>query len=214
MDICTPPSSFPSCRLQFSSGLIATCRINDPTAFSSPSFLLNRNRDEQAAGHRSAKAHWHFSCETVVVKMTWTTVALFDNLAAAQIFEAYLRDKRMDTRTFNDKFLQAILFLCRPRATYRVQVRDHFSKMATEILKAGEPPVLEKAIRCPDCGSLRINYPQMTRRFLLPTVFLHLGIIFRIIHHQAYCEACHCMWSLPKAEHPPAPAPIISHPHR
>jgi len=146
------------------------------------------------------------------MKMNWTTVALFDNLPAAQTFEAFLRDKRLEGRTYNDKILQLMLFLCPPRATFRVQVRGHFYKMAQDILKAGEPPILEKAIRCPDCGSLKINYPQMTRKFLLPTLFLHLGIIFRLIQHQAYCESCHCMWSLPKEGNPQI-TPLTPHPH-
>jgi len=45
----------------------------------------------------------------------------------------------------------------------------------------------------------------MTRRFLLPTLLLHLGIIFRVIVHQAYCENCHWLWSLSK-KRVPAPA--------
>ncbi|HUA69267.1 MAG TPA: hypothetical protein VMA13_12025, partial [Candidatus Saccharimonadales bacterium] len=40
-------------------------------------------------------------------------------------------------------------------------------------------------------------YPQMTRKFFLPTVMLHLGIIFRVIDHECYCEHCHHIWNLP-----------------
>jgi hypothetical protein len=43
-----------------------------------------------------------------------------------------------------------------------------------------------------------VQYPQMTRKFFLPTLLLHLGIIFRIIDHEAYCEHCHFLWRLPK----------------
>lgn len=148
------------------------------------------------------------------MKMAWITVALFDNLPAANAFESFLRDQRVEARTFNDRFLQIVLFLCPPRAMCRVQVREHFYKMTVDLLKAREPAILEKAIRCPECSSLRVNYPQMTRKFLLPTIFLHLGIIFRIIHHQAYCETCHCVWSLPKAELPVSPAQVTSHSHQ
>ena len=42
----------------------------------------------------------------------------------------------------------------------------------------------------------------MTRKFFLPTVVLHLGIIFRLIEHEAYCEGCHFLWNLPKDESP------------
>ena len=59
-------------------------------------------------------------------------------------------------------------------------------------------PILERALHCPSCGSLQVNYPQMTRKFFMPTVILHLGIIFHVIDHECYCESCHCVWNLPK----------------
>ena len=32
-------------------------------------------------------------------------------------------------------------------------------------------------------------------------LIVHLGIIFRVIAHEAYCESCHWLWSLSKAGH-------------
>src|SRR5215469_12006147 len=120
----------------------------------------------------------------------WVTVAVFEDTRDGRVLETFLRDRDINARTYNDKLLQNFLFLCPPRVTYRVQVRrDHFDQ-AVRAMDDSHPPILEKAIHCPECGSLRINYPQMTRRFLLPTVALHLGIIFRVIEHEAYCENC------------------------
>jgi hypothetical protein len=82
--------------------------------------------------------------------------------------------------------------------TYRVQVRESQFEGVTELLRSKAPEVLDRALHCPSCGSLRINYPQMTRRFILPTILLHLGIIFRIIGHECYCEHCQAMWVLPE----------------
>src|ERR1700689_2372643 len=114
----------------------------------------------------------------------WVTVAML---------EAVLRDKGFEARTFNDKLLQLFLFLCPPHATFRVQVRDNDFNNATDFLDR-EPvtcPFLQQAIRCPSCGSLHAQYPQMTRKFFLPTVLLHLGSIFRVIEHEAYCGSSH-----------------------
>lgn len=130
---------------------------------------------------------------------------MFEDEASGKTLENFLKEKRLDARTYNDKVLQLFLFLCPPQATYRVQVRDKGQKLALELLKKNPPAILQVALHCPECGSLRISYPQMTRKFLLPTLFLHLGIIFRVIRHQAYCEDCHCVWSLPRkteAAHP------------
>ncbi len=126
----------------------------------------------------------------------WVTVAVFENIHEGRMLETFLREKGIQARTYNDKLLQLFLFLCPPHVTFRVQVRKGHFNGATHVLDEQMPPILDKAIHCPSCGSLRVNYPQMTRKFFLPTVLLHLGIIFRVIGHESYCENCHLTWSL------------------
>jgi hypothetical protein len=98
-------------------------------------------------------------------------------------------------RTYDDKLFRYFLFLRPPRVTYRVQVRQDHVRDADDLLAAA-PDALQQAIRCPSCSSLWISYPQMTRKFILPTILLHLGIIFRVIDHECYCEHCHYIWNL------------------
>jgi hypothetical protein len=133
-------------------------------------------------------------------KRPWINVAIFENANDGQRLETALKDNGFEARTYNDKLLQLILFLCPPRATFRVQVRENNFKDATNFLDQDSvaSDLWQKAIRCPACDSLRVQYPQMTRKFFLPTLVLHLGIIFRLIEHEAYCEDCHCLWNLPK----------------
>jgi hypothetical protein len=135
----------------------------------------------------------------------WADVAVFENLTDGQALATQLNDHRLEARAYDDKAFRYFLFLRPPQITYRVQVRRNAAKAAAAFLAAQKPAVLARAIHCPDCGSLQINYPQMTRRFILPTILLHLGIIFRIIHHQAYCEACHFTWDLAPQAKPVLP---------
>ena len=130
----------------------------------------------------------------------WVNVAIFENANDSQMLEMDLKNKGFETRTYIDKLLQCLLFLCPPHATIRVQVRANDFKNVTYFLdhEPATSVLLQRAIRCPSCASLRVQYPQMTRRFLLPTLLLHLGIIFRFIAHEAYCESCHWLWSFPK----------------
>lgn len=124
----------------------------------------------------------------------WVEVAVFENLNDGRILETFLRDKEIEARAYHNKWFQAFLFLRPPHVTWRVQVRqDQFIK--AEQLIETSPPILEKAVHCPSCGSLQVSYPQMTRKFLLPTVLLHAGIILRIIGHECYCEHCHLTWA-------------------
>jgi hypothetical protein len=125
----------------------------------------------------------------------WVNVAVFESVNDGRILETFLRDKDLEARTYNDKLLQSFLFLCPPHVTYRVQVRRDQFQQAGQAINEVRPPILEKALHCPSCGSLQVNYPQMTRKFLLPTIALHLGIIFRLIGHECYCEHCHLTWT-------------------
>jgi hypothetical protein len=131
----------------------------------------------------------------------WLDVAVFEDLEAGKVLEAFLKDKGLESRTYDDKFFRYFLFLRPPRVTYRVQVRSNQFDGFTELLRSKAPEVLDRALHCPSCGSLRINYPQMTRKFILPTIMLHLGIIFRLVGHECYCEHCHAMWNLPENDH-------------
>jgi hypothetical protein len=138
----------------------------------------------------------------------WHDVAVFEDFNDGQVLARFLKDEGFAVRTHDDKWFRYFLFLRPPRITHRVQVRETDFCEAASRLQAKTPAILEKAMHCPACGSLRVSYPQMTRRFILPTVLLHLGIIFRIIDHQCYCEHCHDVWYLPKrdAANPVEPA--------
>jgi len=125
-------------------------------------------------------------------------VAVFENVDDGKMLDSFFKGNGLEARTCDDKVFRCFLFLRPPRVTYRVQVRENQFKVAAELLEANVPAILEKAVHCPSCGSLRVNYPQMTRKFILPTVILHLGIIFRVIDHECYCESCHYIWNLPK----------------
>ncbi len=133
---------------------------------------------------------------------SWVNVALFENMRDGERLVEILRGKGFEARVYFDRLLQTFLFLCPPRATFRAQVHANDFKNAAHFLDTAPEvaPALERAIHCPSCGSLRINYPQMTRKFFLPTLLLHLGIIFRVIEHEAYCDHCHHTWNLPKTE--------------
>lgn len=128
----------------------------------------------------------------------WQDVAVFEDAADGNALESFLRDIGYEARVYDDKLFRYFLFLRPPRVTWRVQVRKSNYADATKVLQMRPPVILSQAIHCPACGSLRVNYPQMTRKFILPTVLLHLGIIFRVIDHECYCEHCHEMWNLPE----------------
>jgi hypothetical protein len=126
----------------------------------------------------------------------WTDVAVFEEGNAGKAVEKFLKDKGVQARTYDDKLFRYFLFLRPPRVTFRVQVRQNDAPAVNELLGANVTDALQKAIHCPSCGSRDISYPQMTRKFFMPTILLHLGIIFRVIDHECYCNHCHFIWNL------------------
>jgi DNA-directed RNA polymerase subunit RPC12/RpoP len=53
--------------------------------------------------------------------------------------------------------------------------------------------MLEEAIRCPECGSPRVEYPQFTRKFLTP-LLVELLISLGAGEKDYYCMDCHYTW--------------------
>jgi hypothetical protein len=142
----------------------------------------------------------------------WLDVAVFEDVNAAKVVNNFLTSKGLEARSYDDKLFRYFLFLRPPRVTLRVQVRRNQFKEANDFLDTNAPGALERAIHCPSCGSLRVSYPQMTRKFILPTIMLHLGIIFRVIDHECYCDHCHCIWNLPTEKMRPVPRPATHFP--
>ena len=140
----------------------------------------------------------------VMITMTkhqpWTGVAVFEDAGLAGQARSFLEGKGLEARAYDDKLFRYFLFLRPPRVTYRLQVRRPRLGEALALLEAALPEAMKRAIHCPSCDSLHVSYPQMTRKFMLPTVMLHLGILLRLIDHECYCEVCHYTWNLPKPE--------------
>lgn len=139
----------------------------------------------------------------------WADVAVFEDLDAAKTIETSLAGQGIQARTYDDKFFRAFLFLRPPEVTYRVQVHAEDLDRTSEFLTKDPPAVLRDAIHCPSCNSLRVSYPQMTRKFVTPTIILHLGILLRLLEHQCYCDKCHFMWALPGKDAQLAPKEIV-----
>ena len=133
----------------------------------------------------------------VISQQRWVDVAVFEDVNDAKTIESFLTKKRIESRTYQEKFFRYFMFLHPPRATHQVQVRYTSLKFADDLLAASAPDALQRALRCPACHSLHVAYPQLTRPSILSTIRLHFGLIFHSIEHECACERCHCRWQLP-----------------
>lgn len=82
-------------------------------------------------------------------------------------------------------------------ASVKVDVPDGEFDTARQRLREWQANegLMEQAVCCPECGSPDVDYPQVTRKFVLPslhTVFFKLGFIEK----EFYCNTCQATWPL------------------
>jgi len=78
-------------------------------------------------------------------------------------------------------------------ASVKIEVPENEFDAATAHLRECSACELEQAVCCPECGSPDVDYPQVTRKFILPslhTVLFKLGIVEK----EFYCNTCQATW--------------------
>lgn len=124
------------------------------------------------------------------------TIATFNEPAKAKHLKERLQQAGLKADIHNERYLQSVAFMAKPQANVKVQVDEEDFVAAQQFMLAWEAtdPDIGSAIRCPQCGSPRIEYPQMTRKFLTPGL---VSILFalRIFQKEFYCQECHFTWS-------------------
>jgi len=82
-------------------------------------------------------------------------------------------------------------------ASVKVQVDDIEYEKADQQLKIWDATEhwLDHAVCCPECHSPEVDYPQMTRKFIMPAlhaIFYRLGFAEK----EFYCHKCHHTWPM------------------
>lgn len=82
-------------------------------------------------------------------------------------------------------------------ASVKVQVDENEYQSAKQRLKEWNATEhwLDQAVCCPECGSPDVDYPQVTRKFILPSIhalFYRLGFAEK----EFYCNTCQHTWPL------------------
>ncbi len=132
-------------------------------------------------------------------------VALFSNREKAEPVKERLRQAGFAAELHDELRLRKLWFLPSHSAGVRVAVpADQFEAAEQKLLDwdAAEG-ALREAIRCPECRSLRVQYPQFTPRTLLTNVFLGLAAEIGLVEKDYYCEDCHFTW--PREGYRPRP---------
>jgi predicted Zn-ribbon and HTH transcriptional regulator len=122
------------------------------------------------------------------------TIATFDEPAKAKHLKSRFQEAGVKADIHNEARLQVVAG-GKPHANAKVMVEEQEFEKANSLLHEWETsdPEIGAAIRCPQCKSPRVEYPQLTRKFLTPWL-TSAFFALRIFPKQFYCQDCHNTW--------------------
>ena len=126
------------------------------------------------------------------------TIATFNEPAKAKRLKERLQEAGLKVDIHNEGHLQAVAFMSKPQANVKVHVEDDDFERAQQLMtdwEASDPDIAAAIVRCPQCGSSSIQYPQLTRKAITPAMASVLFAL-RIFPKEFYCEECHFTWPL------------------
>jgi hypothetical protein len=124
-----------------------------------------------------------------------TTVATFSDMDKAEGVKKRLQEAGISAEVVDESNLQKFWFMSKPLAADKVVVEQKDFEKAREFLKAAdaEDHILNGEIRCPQCKSARVEYPQFTRRFMTTTL-VEVFCLLHVIDKTFYCKDCQHTW--------------------
>jgi hypothetical protein len=132
--------------------------------------------------------------------MRQTTVATFSDLEKAQEVKNRLAEAGIPAEVNDESNLQKFWFLSKPLAADKVVVDEKDFEKARLALKAADAQdhILDGEIRCPQCKSADIEYPQFTRKFMTTTL-VEVFCFLHVIDKTFFCQKCQHTWPVSDA---------------
>jgi hypothetical protein len=123
-------------------------------------------------------------------------LALFTNRAKAEPLERRLREAGISAEIHDELRLEKLWFVSKPATGVRLEAPCDQYERAIDLLLEWDAAegALREAIHCPECKSFRIEYPQFTRKFLIPNLALGPLSALGLVEKEYYCQDCHYTW--------------------
>ncbi len=127
--------------------------------------------------------------------MNMVTVATFNEPSKAEPLRQKLENAGIHAEICDESKYEWFWFVTKPIAGIRLKVHKKDFENARRRIREWDASdgVLSDAVRCPQCGSSRVEYPQFTRKFLLPNV-VSLASVMGIIDKEFFCQECDFTW--------------------
>lgn len=129
--------------------------------------------------------------------MNYINLATMDSKYEADRLAELLSEQGIKARMHDERDMQLFVFFTKPKAFAIVQVsEEEYSRAIAYIqhLHDLNDPVCEHIFSCIECGSLAVEYPQFTRKYLITPLLLEWASNLGLFKKQFYCRKCHSMW--------------------
>jgi len=129
------------------------------------------------------------------MKEKQTTIATFSDLEKAQEVQKRLVEAGIPAEVHDESKLQKFWFLSKSLAGEKVVIEEKDFEKARQVLQNADAleHVLQGELRCPQCESASIEYPQFTRKFMTTTM-VEVLCFLHVIDKTFYCQKCHHTW--------------------
>ena len=123
-------------------------------------------------------------------------VALFTSSAKAELLEQRLIQAGIQAEVHQELRLEKLWFVSKNSAGARLDAPANQFERAYQLLLDWDTAesALRDAIRCPECKSLRVDYPQFTRKSFIPNLAMGLSTKIGLVEKEFYCQDCHYTW--------------------
>ena len=123
-------------------------------------------------------------------------VATFITRSAAEPLQRRLTEAGIQAEVHDELKLEKLWFVSKDRSGARLEVPSDQFERAYQLLLDWDAAAgaLREAVRCPECKSLRVQYPQFTRKSFIPNLLMGALAAIGQVEKQYYCEDCHYTW--------------------
>jgi predicted Zn-ribbon and HTH transcriptional regulator len=131
-------------------------------------------------------------------------VALFATRSQAEPVQQRLVLAGIAAEIHEELGLQRFWFVSKRSAGTRLEVAAHQFEEAVRLLAGWDTTqgALARAMHCPKCKSLRVDYPQFAHNSVLTNMAAGLAAELGLVEKDYYCEQCHYTWPKERADVP------------
>jgi hypothetical protein len=121
-------------------------------------------------------------------------IALFPDREKAEQLSQRLTEAGLKPEIHKHELLLEKLWHVHKSHPVRVEVPSNQFELAEELVCHWDAQGgLADAIHCPECGSLRVQYPQFAHKAVIPNILVGVLATFGA-EKDFYCEDCHYTW--------------------